>query len=52
MASFLDQTDLFWFVNPSKLGLSTPRRETLQGHVTRPEFQEAVTLPELLFIEE
>jgi hypothetical protein len=48
----LDQTDLFEFVNPSKLGLSTPRRHILQDRVTRPEFQEAATSPELLFIEE
>jgi hypothetical protein len=48
----LDQTDLFGFVNPSKLGLSTPSRQTLQERVTRPEFQKSATLPDFLFIEE
>jgi hypothetical protein len=51
-AKYLDQIDLFWFVDPSKFRFSTSLRQTLQWRIALPELREAGTLSELFLVEE
>jgi hypothetical protein len=50
--AYIDEIDLFWFVNPFKSCLLPSLRQTLQSHITLPEFGEARTLSELFLVEE
>jgi hypothetical protein len=48
----MDQIDLFWFIDLSKLCVLSPPRSTPQWRVALPKLHEAGTLSELFLIEE
>jgi hypothetical protein len=51
-AKYLDQIDLFWFVDPSKFRFPTSLQQTLQWRIALAELREAGTLPGLFLVEE
>jgi hypothetical protein len=48
---YINEIDLFWFVNPLKSCLLPSLRQILQWHIALPEFEEAQTLSEFFLIE-
>jgi hypothetical protein len=49
---YVDEIDLFWFINPSKSCLLPLIRQTLQWQIALPELEEARTLSEPFLVEE
>jgi hypothetical protein len=48
----MDKIDLFGFIDPFKLYVLPPPRQTLQWRIAPPKLHEAGTLSEFLLIEE